>query len=357
VRLALTHPYSWPEVRRGAERIIHELSRALARRGHAVTVFTAGRAASRSPEAGVTTVRLRRHFDLDPRHEREFGLRLVPLLVAGRFDAVHSLTPLDAEASLRAAYIRRHRRTVYTNLGLPFRSWWDERYDGAAHRRVVRGIDAYGCMSRFALDTLRTEYQRDGVLTPGGVNLGEFQPADERAPSPTVLFSGAVAEPHKGLRTLLDAIAIASEAEPDIRLWISGPGDARPLLEAAPPEARKRAEILPLGAPGEQSQRYRQAWVTALPSRGDSFGMVLVESLACGTPVVGTTHSALPELVDPGRTGALCEPEDAQSTADALLRSIDLARRPETVEACRESARPYDWDTGIAPLLEDLYAG
>ena len=47
---------------------------------------------------------------------------------------------------------------------------------------------------------------------------------------------------------------------------------------------------------------------------------------------------------------------DAASLADALVRAIALARRPETAAACRASATPYDWDDGIAPLLEELYA-
>jgi phosphatidyl-myo-inositol alpha-mannosyltransferase len=357
VRVALTHPYSWPEVRRGAERIIHELSRALARRGHEVTVFTAGAAAGRTKAEGVTTVRFRRRFDAGARHERHFGLRLVAPLALGPFDAVHSLTPLDALASIRAARLRPGRRTVYTNLGIPLRGWWQGRYDGAAHDKVVAGIDAYGCMSRFALDALRNEYGRVGVLTPGGVNTREFEPAERRETKPTVLFSGAVAEPHKGLATLLAAVAIAGEQEPDLQLWISGPGDAQPLLDAAPEAARRRVTVLPLGEPGAQADRYGRAWATALPSKGDSFGMVLVESLACGTPIVGSTHSALPELVDAGVTGALCEPEDPPSVARALLEAIRLARDPRTVEACRTAARRYDWDNGIAPDLEALYAG
>jgi len=97
--------------------------------------------------------------------------------------------------------------------------------------------------------------------------------------------------------------------------------------------------------------------VTALPSKNYSFGMVLVESLACGTPVVASTHSALPELVEPGVTGALCEPDDPASLAAALLDGLDLGARPATVAACRAVAARYDWATSVAPMLERIYAG
>lgn len=358
MRVALTHAYSWPEVRRGAERIIVALSTALAERGHEVWVFTAGRRPERRrDDVGVTWVRLRRVFRDPLRHERDFGLRLVPLLARGRFDAVHSLGPRDAVAALRARRLGARHRTVYTNLGIPVRSWWDARPDGRAQARVVREIDVYGCMSRYALEVLRAEYGREGALTPGGVDLDTFRPAAAREPRPTILFSGALTEPHKGVATLLAAIPEVAAAEPDVQVWLSGPGDPTPLLASAPAEARARTTVLPLGEPQSQHERYGRAWVTTLPSWGDSFGMVMVESLACGTPIVPSDDSALPELVRPGLTGALCEPGDPASLARALLAGLELARRPETVAACRTSAEPFDWRRSIAPLCEQLYAG
>jgi hypothetical protein len=55
-------------------------------------------------------------------------------------------------------------------------------------------------------------------------------------------------------------------------------------------------------------------------------------------------------------TGALAQPGDASSIAAALLAALELARKPETRDACREFAIPYDWRTGLAPSLEELYA-
>jgi phosphatidylinositol alpha-mannosyltransferase len=298
---------------------------------------------------------LRRRFTSDDRHERDFAARLLPRLAATRFDVVHSFGPRDAEASIRAARVHRGRRTVYTNLGLPFRWAWDPRPDGGAHQRVVRDIDVYGCMSRYALDALRHDYGRAGQLTPGGVDLRQFKPAAVRAETPTILFSGAIAEKRKGAATLLEALALLIKEDRAVRLWLSGPGDAVALLEGAPSIARDHVEVLALGGPDDQAERYGAAWVTALPSQNDSFGMVLVESLACGTPIVASTHAALPELVDAGVTGALCEPEDPVSLAGALGEALDLARLPSTAAACRAAAQPFDWAGSVAPAIERLY--
>ena len=356
MRIALTHAYSWPEVRRGAERIIEEQSRALAERGHDVTVFTAGTRAGRRQEDGVTFVRFRRLFTSENRHEAEFAWRLAPRLVTARFDAVHGLGPRDCLTAVRTERIRGHR-SVYTNLGIPHRASWENRPDGAAHDAVVRGVDVYGCMSRHALAVLDDEYGRQGALTPGGVNFDRFQPAEKRETAPTVLFSGALDEPRKGARQLIEAVGLLGETEPELKLWLSGPGDADALLRSVTPAARDRVEVLPLGDPQAQQERYGRAWVTALPSKWDSFGMVIVESLACGTPVVTSTHAALPELVSVGETGALCDPDDPASIAVALGDALALSQRAGIADACRQSVRPYDWRTGVAPLLEDLYEG
>jgi D-inositol-3-phosphate glycosyltransferase len=110
-----------------------------------------------------------------------------------------------------------------------------------------------------------------------------------------------------------------------------------------------------VGEADRQHERYGRAWITCLPSTNDSFGMALVESLACGTPIVATTDGAPKELVAPGVTGELSAPRDPQSLAEACLGGFELARRPATAAACRAAAEPFDWDTGIAPLCERLY--
>jgi phosphatidylinositol alpha-mannosyltransferase len=240
-------------------------------------------------------------------------------------------------------------------MGVPNRAWWATQLQGAAHDFVAEHVDVYGCMSTYALGYLERDYGRTGVRNPGGVHVGQFRPAWPRAERPTILFSGAVSEPRKGLADLLRAVAIVAEDEPDVRLLVSGPGDAAPLLADAPAGARGRTEVLPLGAPGDQPERYSRAWVMALPSIDEVFGLSYLESLACGTPVVATTSAAAPEMVTPA-TGALAQPGDASSIAAALLAALELARKPETRDACREFAIPYDWRTGLAPSLEELYA-
>jgi phosphatidylinositol alpha-mannosyltransferase len=353
VKVAITHPYSWPEVRRGAERITVESSRALAARGHDVTLFSAGTEASTTRTDGFTLVRYKRVFRKPHWHERWFGWRLLPALVRGRFDVVHSLMPYDCYAAIRTRRRTGHG-TVYDEMGNPYRWWWKAIPDGRVRRNVVRHVDVYGCMSQFALDVLGQEWQRPGVLIPGGVRIDQFGPAESRAPEPTILFSGAFMDPSKNLPTLLEALALVADTVPDVKLLLSGPGDPAPVLAAAPEAARARTELLPLGAAEDQAGRYGRAWVTALPSKADSFGVAMLESLACGTPIVVADQGAPQELAT-AETGVVSVTGDAESLRDALLAGFELTGRPGTIDACRAEAAKYDWDLAIAPLLEDLY--
>lgn len=354
MKLAITHPYSWPDVRRGAERIVVETARALAARGHAVTVFTSGWQPARELRDGIETIKIRR-ISKDPyRHELSFALRILPRLATGGYDAVHSMMPLDALAAVVSRGLGRHI-VLYDEMGIPQRDWWQQLPDGWARRLNVRKVDVYACMSRFALDVLEADWDRKGALLPGGVRVDSFSPAESREKVPTILFSGLLDDPRKGVEDLLNAAVILSRTRPDVKVWLSGPGDPTSILSRVP-EAKGITEHLPVGDPGSQAERYGRAWVTCLPSVSESFGLVLIESLACGTPIVVVDDAAPPAMVTPG-TGSVAEPHDPQSLARSLDEALSLAQRAETPPLCRARAEQFDWDTAIAPLLERLYTG
>jgi phosphatidylinositol alpha-mannosyltransferase len=86
---------------------------------------------------------------------------------------------------------------------------------------------------------------------------------------------------------------------------------------------------------------YRRAWVSALPSWGESFGIVLVESLACGTPVVGSDLGAIPEVVDDDAVGRLFGGDSPDALANELAAALELAEDPGTATACRAHAERF----------------
>lgn len=305
-------------------------------------------------EDGVRIVRLRSREVDAPTHERRFGQRLFPHLLRERYDAIHSIGASDAAAAAVCRRLGRARRTVFTNLGLPDKNLWRARPDHRYHEFVVRTVDVYACLSHYAASVFEQSYGRQASVTSGGVNLARFAPDGDRAPEPTLLFAGSFDDPMKNVPLLLEAMSIIVRHRPDARLWLVGPGDANRHLADVTPQVRARVEVLP-GGDTELAKWYRRSWVTVLPSKWESFAMVLVESLACGTPIVATRHSASPERVVPG-SGLLAAPDDPVSLADACLKALELTHAPGIIDRCRAAAAPYDWDAQIA-MYQRIYDG
>jgi glycosyltransferase involved in cell wall biosynthesis len=354
MRVAFTHAYSWPLSRRGGERMLHELSRAVAGRGHSVTVFTTGSPTGRSVEDGVVFHRFRRYRTTRV-HETLFALGVARALRRQGFDLVHSFGVRDAVGSILARRIGATHRHVYTDLGIPIRAWRDAQPDRRALHFVLRNVDVFTCLSAHALAVLWNDYGRAGVVTPGGVDLQQFSPGGRRNAAPTILYSGDLCEPRKHVPLLAEAVALLADREPEVRLWLTGPGDPDDVLAAVSPSAQARIDVLPMGSPRDQVDRYRQAWVTALPARAEAFGLVVLESLASGTPVVVRDDAALPELVVPGKTGVLTGAEDVGALAQALGEGLDLARDADTPERCRAEASRHSWDDGVVPIIDEVY--
>ena len=362
LRIALTSVHGWPEVHRGGERYLHELAAALHRAGHSprVMVTWPGTGADREDVLGVPVRRLpgrrwrpARHGDLA--RQLAFGPQsLVRLLPQRSLDVWHATSTGDGAAAALAGMLRPGLATVFTDHGYPARRSRDARTDRRFHRFVVDHVGAYVCVSEPAGRFLRDDYGRDPEVVPPGVTLADYAPAP-RMDAPTILYAGSLTESRKNVALLLAAVALLRADVPDVELWLCGPGDPAPLLADAPAAAGEAVTFTGLVDPSELAARYARAWVTALPSHAESFGMVVVESFACGTPAVVLADSGGPATIVTPRTGRAVE-ATPEGLADGLRDGLRLARADGTVEACRARAADFDWDTAVVPALEEVYA-
>ena len=358
LRIALTHVYGWPEVRRGGERYLHELGRALQGAGHQVTIFTTARNAHRGTELGVPVRYFRRRHlarsKMGPQSdEAAFAAEAAARLAVRPVDVWHALGTADGAAASVLGRVRR-TRSVYTDLGVPDKWYRDTRPDCALHRRVVRDVNSYICLSSYAAAALDRDYGRTADRIGGGVDLARFRPCRARSPEPVLLYSGVVDEPRKRLRLLVEATALLRAELPGLQLWVSGPGDLARVLDGAPAAGIDAVVHLGLGPVGDQPRLYGTAWATVLPSKSEAFGLSLLESLACGTPIVACTDGGgSGDLVRPG-VGEICEPT-VTALAEACRAALDLSQDPGVADACRAAAAPFDWSTAIVPAMERLY--
>jgi phosphatidylinositol alpha-mannosyltransferase len=338
--------------------MIREVATGLIADGVRPTLITSHRGRpSRAAEEGMVVIRNWRP-PTGERFERrvEDHLTHVPFsylsLRRGSFDIAHAEYPTDALAAAR--WTRRTGRPSILHFhGIPDeRGLRLKRLTFATTRRAVEGCSAVVCSSETSAAAFRRTLGVDARVVHPGVDLGTFAPGAGRAPEPTIFCAAAPDEPRKRIPLLVAAHELVRRERPGARLALLRPRDARLAAELSATEGVDLVD--PVEEAARLAELYRRAWVSALPSVGDSFGIVLVESLACGVPVVASDADALPEVVDRDTIGRLFS-GDEHSLARALLDALELAEDPRTAAECRRRAEDFSLERCVE-AHEALYA-
>ncbi|MFJ3922889.1 glycosyltransferase family 4 protein [Streptomyces sp. NPDC090022] len=277
-------------------------------------------------------------------------------------DVVHAHAPVPGLGDLAVALAGRRRPAVLTyhagsmHKGLPG-SGAADRLIGAYERRVLprvfRRARALVAVSPVSL----AAGQPHAVEITPGVDTARFTPGGPPSGrGRTLLYVGRMdrSSAWKGVDVLVRALARV----PDARLRLVGGGDmvADLLALAADLGVGDRVE-----AAGELTgdalvAAVRGAAVLALPSltASESFGMALVEAMACGTPVVGSAVGGIPYVIEDGESGLLVPPGDAEALAAACARLLDDAELADRLGAAgrRRAEEHYAWDTLTARYVE-----
>lgn len=370
MKVAITTPTNWPEVRRGGERFANELAAYLAQQGHAVTVICgkAGRGETER-QHGYETVRHRRLWH--PFFGRfgllEFHMFFFPCLahlLRERFDVVVSLTFMDALAAIVARRFTGAKVLLMLN-GIPPKKPYFRALSlkGAFFRRAVLRSDLVVGVSDYVRAYLERRWGRQCIALAPPVDAERFRPKTRNQEgAPVILCAAALDDARKGGRTLMRAFNLVKGWRPDAQLWVASrlPEETKTSLRDLV-DLRWRDDVRFLDASDELGTLFDRATISVLPSLWEPYGMVVIESMAAGTPVVGTADGALPELIgsrdvgrlfDPGGNSDV-EPSNAEGLAKAIDECLDLAALPETRRRCREHALRYSWTT-LGPTYERL---
>ena len=284
---------------------------------------------------------------LDPRAGRQLGRELRAFAP----DVIHVHEPLVPWVGIAAAR-SRIAPTVAT-----FHAWSDRdlayRLTRPLSRRIVGHLDAMLAVSAAAADyhagALGVAANRFTIV-PNGVDVARFAaaqpvPGIAEPDRPTLLFVGRL-EPRKGLATLIRAFALLKEDHPDLRLLVVGEGPERERCQELLP-TRLRADVVFLGrvANEELPGIYAACDVYVSPALGgESFGIVLLEAMAAGRPVVASDIPGYRGVITDGREGRLVPPRDHVALAGALGAYLDdPSLRGAVADAGRRTAERYDW--------------
>ncbi len=184
-------------------------------------------------------------------------------------------------------------------------------------------------------------------VVPNGVNLERFRPADDWPNDDGyVLFVGRLVA-QKGVTFLLEALSVVLQRCPETRLIITGDGELDLFLKriARYHGIPHRVTFLDWTTGPDLVELYQRAKFVVVPSYYEPFGIVALEAMACGRPVIASRTGGLAEIVNDGVNGFLVEVGNHLQLAQRMVQLLqDDERRQQMGQAARERANEFSWE-------------
>ncbi|GAA4454397.1 glycosyltransferase family 4 protein [Phytohabitans houttuyneae] len=362
MRVGIVCPYSF-DVPGGVQNHVMDLAEALITLGHEVSVLApadddaplppyvvpAGRSVplpyngsvARISFGPVSTARVRRW------------------LARGEFDVLHVHEPFTLSLSMLAVLSARGPVVATFHTAMT-----RSRAMAAAQgllQLVLERITARIAVSALARKVQVEHVGGGAVEIPNGVAVARFASA---APLPdwpgeggALGFLGRFTEPRKGFGLLRAAYADLAATRPGLRLLVAGPGEREELLDGLPAGLHERVTYLGKVSEEDKARMLRSVDVYVAPNTGgESFGMILTEAMAAGTPIVASDLDAFRRVLDGGRAGSLFPVGDVAALRTAVGELLDdPARRGAFAEAARQVVTEFDWPV-VAERVLEVYA-
>jgi len=257
---------------------------------------------------------------------------------------LHARSPIVA--TFHSYFAREHLEgRIYTAIAPLLRPVW-RRVD---RRIAVSNAACFSVCSRMGNAPV--------MIVPNGADVDTFASATKAVlpPGRRLLFVGRL-EPRKGFPIAVRAFGTLAEDFPDLRLFVIGDGADRNAIQELTPAVRDRVHMLGKVSDEALPTYYQAADIFISPATGqESFGIVLVEAMAAGLPIVASDIPGYREVARDGVEGLLVAPADPAALAEGvrtLLERSDLAKALGARALLR--SRDYAWDN-IIDRLEDVY--
>jgi phosphatidylinositol alpha-mannosyltransferase len=350
LRIGMVSPYSLT-IPGGVQQQVLGLARSLRAKGHEVRVL--GPCDGPPPDPFVTplgnslpTAVNGSVAPLAP--DASAALRTIRALNDEAFDVLHVHEPLVPGPSLTALLVK------LAPVVATFHSAGESGAYRAFSRQlkwISKRIDIRVAVSKDAVELAQRYIGGDYEVLFNGIELGDYI-TDEVVQKENAVFFVGRHEPRKGLGTLLEAVSLMPS---DVKLWIASDGPETEMLKA---QYAHDARIEWLGriSDAEKYDRLRRAAVFCAPAlRGESFGIVLLEAMAAGAPVVASNIDGYRNVATDGENAVLVEPGNSRELASALAKVIaDPRLSDRLVAAGKLHAQQFTMDA-LADRYIEMY--
>lgn len=364
MNIGIVTEYYYP-VLGGISENVHHVASELVARGHRVTIVSGAPkvdgTASLAVPNGIPTVRIGRSMRVYGNGaiaHVAVGTHLVrdlrETLTAGRFDILQLHSPLFFTLPPLAVLLG-NCPCVGTFHSYFERSVTYSLFKGVLQREFVNRLDGVIAVSPSVLRAMARYFELDGRIIPNGVDTNAFHPGAPRLArfgpdKQTLLFLGRF-DPRNGLPFMLRAFELVRRRRDNVRLVVVGYGPLEPMYRRQVPDHLRDDVHFEGAAVLERPSYYTTADVFCSPVVNASFGITLLEAMACGTPIVATDNVGYRDLLGPGE-GVLV-PQDVSLFADAILDLLgDEQRRLAAAAAGRQKALRYAWPVVVTQLLD-----
>ena len=340
----------------GAEKFLLEVGKGLIARGHTVHWLTAGfpGATPRDVIDGIEITRVGGRMSVYARipiaYVRKFRDRFDAIVDAE--NGIPFFSPLYSFKPKVCLVHHVHQRVFEKHLPFPLSTIF-KWLEGKAMPRIYRDVAflAVSNDTKDELGTLGVSPHKISVVYNGVENRATTA---ARAEKPTIAYVGRL-KPYKRVELLLEAVAVLRERIPEIRLVIAGTGES---------DAALRARVLTLGidahvtfegfvSEDRKHEIMANAWVFAMPSEMEGWGLTVIEANACGTPAAGFPVPGVREAIVDGTSGLLVA--DGETIDIALARILtDRELRARLQAGARARAAEFSWDRTTRGVLDAL---
>lgn len=349
----------------GMENTVRELAERTAEMGHEVTIYTSNRINNKPKLLSKDNLQIRYLNSVEVGHTPiipSLPIKLMKNIHKDTIVHIHFAIAYSSEIAMIISRVKRARVVSHIHIDpeasgslgflLPIykRLFW---------KRILPLSDVVICPTKDYMNLISEKYdvkQSKCVIIPPGVDLKKFNTVSKRKSSDEVtdlLFVGRLSK-QKNLGMLLSAFKLLQK-EFELTLHIVGDGEERKMIEERIVKENLRNVILHGRVCDEELRNlYQKSDIFVLPSLYESFGLVLLEAMASGLPIVASDIPGSRSVV--GGCGILVKP-NPENFASAIAKLIkNRSLREELIRKGNEKVKSYDWNVIAKRTLEVYYS-